>query len=1007
MYAVVEVVASMKIIKELISQIHDEVKDANKYIECALKYRDEDRGLADTDGLQRPQDISQHDVRPSDGRLPVKEEKRDLSTQKLLYRPHSNGGSLNSVSPAAFVEAMDKTLAELEKEVGPIDEFVMNELGYDTLEQLYDVLKAEQIDSVALAISQMKKGGGFIIGDQTGVGKGRQVASLLRWAVRQGKKPIFMTENPGLFADMHRDLTDIGCGHYKPFIINGKNVTEEISVYDEDGNFIKKKNVVIYKKPSDAEMERAYQTGKVPDGYDIVMCSYAQVNVGDEESRKYQKAIDPKSVVKPMSKSRSDKKSVLLRKLTKDNYIIMDESHKAAGKSNTGYYFQSIINDCKAVTFSSATYAKKVMSMPMYALRTAMGKANVTSTELVSIIEKGGVPLQEIMAKALADAGQMVRRERDMSDVQTEWKTISDPELVKKSRAVYDATIAAFNGIIDFQRNYIRPYIEGKANELAEMGGNATESSSRRDMGISNPDFASKTFQYTKQIMLALKVDAVVAEVEKEIKAGNKPVIALENTLGTAYSEYGVGTVLPNTTFEKLLLKGLDNVLYYRISDYNNNRYLSDEIKIEKLSPEAQAAYQKLVEDIHNSTKDLFISPIDLIVEKLNEKGYSVGELTGRQTMLTKNDNGEYVVKNRYDKDKGALAKRFNSGELDVLILNSTASTGISLHASERFKDQRPRTMIIAQALSDIALYMQMIGRIDRTGQVHRGKYINLGLPVPAEHRFLMMLSTKLKSLNANTTSSQSNKDNDVDAPDLLNKYGAQAMFEFLADNPEYYDKMRIDIQGRFKDEEEDDEDSVNGHPEYTESNARYITGRAALLPTSEQEYFYKDIVARYNDIIDYLNSTDNNDLIITPMKLDAKTLTKTVSTDGVDPEGNNPFAQNSYLEHCEVNVLKKPFKSDVIKSMIKKMNGGEISQTKINSILEITDKERDEKLSAENERFLKALTTLEEDVKEKRERLKKNTKMTDDEKQSYLNNFIKEKTEEIENKEKHIQWIF
>lgn len=47
MYAVVEVVASMKIIKELISQIHDEVKDANKYIECALKYRDEDRGLAD------------------------------------------------------------------------------------------------------------------------------------------------------------------------------------------------------------------------------------------------------------------------------------------------------------------------------------------------------------------------------------------------------------------------------------------------------------------------------------------------------------------------------------------------------------------------------------------------------------------------------------------------------------------------------------------------------------------------------------------------------------------------------------------------------------------------------------------------------------------------------------------------------------------------------------------------------------------------------------------------
>ena len=136
------------------------------------------------------------------------------------------------------------------------------------------------------------------------------------------------------------------------------------------------------------------------------------------------------------------------------------------------------------------------------------------------------------------------------------------------------------------------------------------------------------------------------------------------------------------------------------------------------------------------------------------------------------------------------MQREFNSGVLDVLILNKSASTGISLHASEKFSDQRQRSMIIAQPLSDINDYMQMIGRIDRTGQVHRGYYINLGLPVPAENRFLMMLSTKLKSLNANTTTSQDSESNDVEAPDLLNKYGSQVVVEYLRDNVDIYEKM-------------------------------------------------------------------------------------------------------------------------------------------------------------------------------------------------------------------------
>ena len=114
-------------------------------------------------------------------REPKQEEKRTLTDEKLPYRPHNESLYLESVAPAAMVEAMDAALAKVEDEVGPIEQFVQKELGYESPEDLHNALAAEQIDSVAMAIYQMKKGEALIIGDQTGVGKGRQMAALMHF----------------------------------------------------------------------------------------------------------------------------------------------------------------------------------------------------------------------------------------------------------------------------------------------------------------------------------------------------------------------------------------------------------------------------------------------------------------------------------------------------------------------------------------------------------------------------------------------------------------------------------------------------------------------------------------------------------------------------------------------------------------------------------------------------------------------------------------------------------
>ena len=128
---------------------------------------------------------------------------------QVPYRPYSREGKpLDTLVPAALGASMDESLGAIEREHGDIDHYVARELGYE-LSELKDVFSAEQIDAIALAINNVKNGDAFIIGDQTGIGKGRVVAGAIRYAHKLGQVPLFITEKPDLYGDMYRDLADI------------------------------------------------------------------------------------------------------------------------------------------------------------------------------------------------------------------------------------------------------------------------------------------------------------------------------------------------------------------------------------------------------------------------------------------------------------------------------------------------------------------------------------------------------------------------------------------------------------------------------------------------------------------------------------------------------------------------------------------------------------------------------------------------------------------------------
>lgn len=849
---------------------------------------------------------------------------RGLSTEKVTYAPKSeNPFTLKAVMPADQQEAVNKNLEKL----GDADQFLVDELGYNDKDDLYSHLAAEQVDSVALALQQAKKGNAFIIGDMTGIGKGRQAASLIRYAKKQGQVPVYFTKTAGLLSDVYRDLVDIGSPDLRPFVFGS---AKEAAITDSDGK-------VVFALPSKSEVKRVLdyieKNGKLPDEYDYVLTTYSQVSNGvyefDENGARKEKKLAKGKTFGAAALSGQRRRDAI-EKLMDNAYLILDESHTAGGNSGQGNYFQHIIQKAKNVTFFSATFAKRPDNMPIYALRTAMNEGGMKSSDLIDAVKRGGATLQEIMSQTLTQCGQMIRRERDMTGVTIDWKAIDDPERVQEQREQYDSIIGLFNDIINFQKKYVSSYVDERNEELAAIQSTIGIKKGTAALGIKNQPFASKAINTVQQVLLSLKAKSAAERAIDYLKQGMKPVIALNNTNESQTGNLALGEEMDAPDLGTSLKKGLEGTLRYTQKDAKDNSE-SGYIKLSDLGDEAVEAYHELEKKIEQTSTGLSLSPIDVIKNELQKAGYKVGELTGRQTEFVYNDNGTVTKVKRADTDKKKLAREFNDGQIDALILNKSAATGISLHASSKYKDQKKRVMIVAQQQLDVNDEVQMRGRIDRTGQVARGAYEYVVSLIPAEQRLLMMFKAKLKSLDANTTSSQKSKFNEMEVADITNKYGDKVVKEYMAEHLDLYARMA----DPFGWEKSNGEDLSRIDPQTlvasgggvgdgeAGADASKLLGRMALLKVSEQEKMLQEIGELYANEIQRLNEMGENDLEITELPLKAKTLHKEVWKQGAEPGGDNAFADNTYIEKVNMAILKKPMKAAEVKASQDGLTGG------------------------------------------------------------------------------------
>ena len=948
------------------------------------------------------------------------------------YKPLSSVNSIGSLIPVNMQLSTDTALNNLKKEYGDIDAYVAGLLDYKK-EDLGGYFSAEQVDAIGLALSNIISGKGFIIGDQTGIGKGRVNAAMIRYAILNKMTPIFVTEKPDLYGDMIRDLNDIGMKDIKPFATNsGFSIPIDAEAQQwytenekakEDGEKSVKKYGKFITTPDNKKHNKAIRemASNMDIGdYDVIFTTYSQMQT--------------------TGGGRTDRMD-FLRDISEGSLLILDESHnaggvKAAKKGQTdeeaggrAAVVRGLVASAKGVFYSSATYAKRPDVLDLYS-KTDMGLV-ADQNSLIEALKAGGVPLQQAVASMLSKAGQYIRREKSFDGI------VYDTKIAKVDRQFAENSSEIMRDIMTFDTlklaglKKLKDEVKADAMTITPDGG-----AGKANMESAN--FASTMHNMIGQMLLMLKVQPTIDEAIAALERGEKPVIALSNTMGAAIDDYVKESgLLPgdaiNLHFGDLLKRYLKKSRTVTETDAFGNKE-KRELTDDELGPAAAKFYRKIGSKIDGmSFSDYAVSPIDAIHNALHKAGYKTGEITGRKSMIdysgnsvkieaskpttfkvsdnlsdidlysdyakakvdkersngyweigsilgigekyghqvvvvgkkktigygdnaysavpvmskedgevwiigtasliqtgksetitkdyqTELDNynegsdntGLQVYKKRPGEATTPAGKRktisdFNNGLIDAVILNQSGATGVSLHASPKVGgDIRKRHMIIAQAELNIDTHMQMLGRINRTGQVVLPSYVQLVADIPAEKRPAAILAKKMAMLNAQTTAGKDSAVKAKDVPDFMNDYGDEIAAQIMTENREIHKLLGSPLA----------ESLTNGYE--VDEAMRKVTGRIPVLKLEQQEQLYAMIEEAYNEYIDMLNKTGQNGLEAGAMALDAKTI-KSEQVVPPTSDSKSPFAEGVNAETVDVKRLGKPFTIEQIQGLMAK----------------------------------------------------------------------------------------
>lgn len=830
--------------------------------------------------------------------------------RQRIYVPLSKVSKTYTMIPKALENsatiALSRVAKVFEKE-GGVDHVVAKWLGKSE-EELAQILIAEQVDAIAMAEVARRRDRGFLLADQTGIGKGRSLAAISTKAMREGRNVIYFTENTEInIPDVWRDFSSINVlDILNPVILAVKTVTlfrneEKKSAFGQNRPVPLEK---IRTLPAKLRKE-LYLSEEWPADCNLIITNYSQFRGEDSPARKWAK-----------------------KALDKNTLLVLDESQNAINnRSQTGQAIRDMIKAVgrSNVIFSTATPMRNQHNGDLYKPLLP----NVEGYRLNNILRikfTGGESAEESFTTMLAEDGVFLRRDHDLSNIDFQVRLPADETIVSYQK-VMDAFSPLVEQVLDCSLRVGALVGQAKGNHYAwllskdfDRATAQTEAETSNQYGLSP---GSHLARLSRLMINSIKVDQVVNEVVNEITEGRKPLISFHST----------GEVLLNEMVslgnDVLQAKCLNLTLADHIRRITNSIYkitlANEEVDARDQNEEINLISQEIDAKIELIDPGLPASPIDTLTEKLTAKGIKVGEISGRNLAYR-----DKKIIRKSNPGRQLTIERFNNGELDVLMYNMAGATGGSYHSSVDFKDQRPRSLIEMETPLDIIKYVQSQGRSNRYGQVHRPRVVSVMTGLVPEMRIMQQRNCKLRAMGASVDGNRAHPLLLDDIPDFLNKIGDQAAKQVIEANPLF--ARKLGFSGPISTIGEQDDNSftsnlyssqtANNYSHLSQSFANKLLSRSIVLTSSQQTELVELLRYEFDAIVEELDSINANPL--KPKELDGHIDIKTsvlYSGQEIDHRDidSSAFLRPLYLATGIHHFHEEPINSEELSNLVSK----------------------------------------------------------------------------------------
>ena len=566
---------------------------------------------------------------------------------------------------------------------------------------------------------------GWMLGDGTGCGKGRQVAAIiLDNRLRGRKRALWLSQSDKLLEDARRDWTALG------------GLESDVIPL---GNF--------------------RQGMEIPLDAGILFATYATLRSPSRQG----KPSRLEQIVEWLAGSLDEEDRHAF-----DGVIVFDEAHamaNAAGskgargevkpsqQGRAGLRLQNALPDAR-IAYVSATGATTVPGLA-YAGRLGLWAAGETPfetrVEFVSAMEAGGVAAMEVVARDLKALGLYQARALAYDGVEVD---ILEHPLSPEQRRIYDAYAGAFK--------VIHQNIEAALKATGIVQGEDTLNRNAKSAALS-------AFEGTKQrffghLLTGMKCPSLIRAVEADLDAGRSAVVQLVST-GEALMERRIAEI-PASEWDDLNidLTPRDGILSFLMhafpvqlqepftDDAGNlmSRPATDADGNPIVCKEAEAQRDALIEKL--AALPPVPTALDQVVQRFGHE--AVAEVTGRSRRVLRitDARGERLsLRSRPASANLAETAAFMDGEKRILVFSMAGGTGRSYHADLSCANTERRIHYLLEPGWRADQAIQGLGRTHRTHQASAPLFRPVTTDVKGERRFIATIARRLDSLGAIT----------------------------------------------------------------------------------------------------------------------------------------------------------------------------------------------------------------------------------------------------------------